>query len=131
MQLQLDLARENLLAATADERVPPAGAGSAALEAVRGVSPAIGEDRHRRVGQEFVLAHEALAAAGRAGAAALPAQPVLRDAQRQIALEGLDRRISRVAHVRVHAIEAVKSTTRPHPTAERFIVRKSSSSPRV
>ena len=84
----------------------PLAPGAAAARAVRLRAPALRQHRHAASGTHLVLAHEAVAAGKRAGAAAAAPQRVLGDAHRQVVLDRLDRRVARVAHVRVHAADA-------------------------
>ncbi len=68
------------------------------------------------------LAHDAVAAAVTARAARAAAQRVLDDAQRELALERLDRRVQRVAHRDVHAARPVGVRARALAAAERLVV---------
>ena len=68
----------------------------------------------------------------RAGAAAVPAADrVLPNAHGQVVLDGLDRRVARVAHVRVHAAEPGSPFPAAHAAAHRFVVRKAAARARI
>src|SRR6478752_7775232 len=67
------------------------------------VPATLGEQRVRHRLERLDLADDAVAAVVRAGATAAPADRVAHDAQRELELERLDRRVQRVRHRHVHA----------------------------
>ena len=111
--------RRQLLAV---EQVAPARAGLAAVGAGRRVAAALGEQRvaHRR--ERLELAHDPVAAAVLAVAAGAAPQRVAHDAQRELQLERLDRRVERVRHRDVHAARAVGVRAGALAAAERLVV---------
>ncbi len=94
----------------------------AACGTARRVAATLGDQRERHLGERFELAHDAVAAAMAPGAARSATQRVLEDAQRELALERLDRRVERVAHRDVHAAGAVGIGARALSAAERLVV---------
>src|SRR5918994_7296692 len=94
----------------------------AAVRARRGVAAALGQQGIAHVGESLDLAHDAVAAAVRPGAARLAPQRVLDDAQRELELERLDRRVERVRHRDVHAARAVGVRAGALAAAERLVV---------
>src|SRR5215203_3420121 len=112
--------RRQLLAV---EQVAPARAGFAAGGARRGVA-ALGQQRELHLLQRLELAHDAVAAALPAGAARTAPDGVAGDAQRELELERLDRRVERVRHRDVHAGRAAGVGARALAAAERLVVRE-------
>src|SRR5215212_10313553 len=73
------------------EQVAPPLPGLAAIGARRGVASALGQQGIAHVGERLELAHDAVAAALRTGAAGAAPQRVGDDAQRELQLERLHR----------------------------------------
>ena len=120
LQLAAGLGRQLL----AVEQVAPARAVGAAVGAGRRVAAALGDERvgHRR--QRLELAHEPVAAAVAPGAARAAADRVAHDAQRELELERLDRRVERVGHRDVDGARPVGVGAGALAAAERLVVRE-------
>ena len=104
------------------QQVAAALAVRAAVGAGRRVPAALGEQRVAHVGQRLDLAHDAVAAAVLAVAAAAPAQRVLDRAQRELQLERLDRRVQRVRHRDVDRARPVRVGAGALAAADRLVV---------
>src|SRR4029453_262874 len=83
---------------------------------------AIGQHRHLGLRERLVLADDAVAAAPPPRSAAARPDRVLAHPHRQIVLDGLDRRVPGVAHVRVHAADPFAAGWRAHPAADHLVV---------
>ena len=79
------------------------------------MATAFGEDRVVHVVERLELADDAVATAMAPGSAAAAADRVLDDAQRELELERLDRRVARVRHRNVDGARAVASEHAPWP----------------
>ena len=133
LQVVGSLARNVTPAAVAADPVPSATAWVAAAQ-TPGTDPTpLGHDGHRRRGQHFDLAHDAVAAAMRAGASGARTQGVTPRAHRIGELKRLDGRVQRVGHGDVDAARSrprgagpqrlrqwSRSRYRRRPIADRF-----------
>src|SRR3984957_9347068 len=86
------------------------------------VAAALADQREGHLAQRLELAHDAVAAAVAPAPAGAAAQRVLDHAQRELALERLDRRVQSVAHGDVHATWPVRVCARALAAAERLVV---------
>src|ERR1035437_6657271 len=104
------------------EQIATRCAGLSAGGAAGGVAAALGDQREGHLAQRLQLAHDAVAAAVRTRSAGAAPQGVLQDAQREFALERLDRRVERVAHRHIHSRGSVAIRACALPAAERLVV---------
>ena len=104
------------------EQVAPRCAGLSAVGARRGVTPALGDERVLHLRERLDLADDAVAPVVAPGAAAAAPARVLDDAQRELDLQRLDRRVERVGHRDVHGAGAVGVRAGALAAAERLVV---------
>ena len=100
-------AQTHRLAAGAPQHVLAGGSGLTAVQAPGSQAPPLGQQRDVALGEEQDLADQSVAAPRRPGASRAVAELVAGDPHRVGVLEGLHRRVHRVAHVHVDAGDAV------------------------
>src|SRR6185312_6029008 len=105
-----------------NQRVPANLPGFASGSTIRPSLAAVAQHCHRSLVEHLVFADDAFAASIPAFATASFSQPVLTNANGQIVFDGLNRGVSRIAHMRVYSADARCAGPPAHPAANRLVV---------